>query len=290
MLRSDFADARASEAELAHFSGTAAQAPAAIILAAGAGSRLRGDDAFAPPKPLQPVAGVPLIQRTLSTFAQAGVREAVVVLGCEFDRIRAGIDEIADAVDIDVTITRNHRWERGNSTSVLAAAEHVGDRFFLAMSDHLFEPTFLDLLQEADQGAALSLIVDRHWEAVPDVDEATKVRLEENQIVDIGKEIPVFDAVDTGVFLCRPALFEAVRITQQSGDFTLSGAVQHLIPQGDAIAVPSHGLFWQDIDTPEDLALAEQRLAALDELGGDWPLHATPDRAAIASRGAPPIP
>ena len=51
----------------------------AIILAAGTGSRLVAQEAF--PKPLKPIAGIPLLVRVLRTLQGEGIREAVVVIG-----------------------------------------------------------------------------------------------------------------------------------------------------------------------------------------------------------------
>ena len=49
------------------------------IIAAGEGRRLR-EDGFAMPKPLVPVAGVPLIEATLRNFLAAGVSSLVVIV------------------------------------------------------------------------------------------------------------------------------------------------------------------------------------------------------------------
>lgn len=234
--------------------------PPAVILAAGAGSRLRGDDEAAPPKPLTEVGGRLLIERTLRTFRAANVLDIVVVVGYEHERIVPELRRLAGRLRLNVTPVRNYQWERGNGTSVLAAAEHVGNRFFLAMSDHLFDPEFLTRLNRKDDGAALSLVVDHNWAAVPDLQEATKVRLAGGRIVEIGKELQAFDAVDTGVFLCGPRLFDALRRAQEQGDASLTGGVRLLAAEGDAQTVSSGGLFWQDVDTPEDVTLVEQRL------------------------------
>jgi choline kinase len=239
------------------------QVPAAVILAAGAGTRLRGSDGAAPPKPLTPVLGRPLIERTIRTFRAAGVSEFVVIVGYERELLTPELHTIAGRLGVHVIPVTNHRWELGNGTSVLAAAEYVGDRFFLAMSDHLFTPAFLDRLIGADEGLPLSLVVDHGCDVVSDLAEATKVRLADRRIVDIGKDLTRFDAVDTGVFLCRPVLFSALRRAQQAGDCSLTGAVRVLAAEGRATTVPSDGLFWQDVDTPADLALAERRLEAL---------------------------
>lgn len=58
-----------------------------IILAAGLGSRLMPITAEVP-KPLVPVAGVPIIQRSLATLARCGVKRAIIVLGYRAEQIR----------------------------------------------------------------------------------------------------------------------------------------------------------------------------------------------------------
>ena len=196
----------------------------AVVLAAGAGTRLRvGDDA--PPKPLTPVLGRRLIERSIEAFATAGVRRLSVVVGCDGDQIAAAVEELAPAYEMRVEIVENPVWERGNGSSVLAAADSVNGAFYLAMGDHLFDQGILGTLAGVDEGAELSLAVDHAWRAVPDLDEATKVLLDGRAILDIGKELAEFDAVDTGIFLCRSGIFDALDCAQAAGDHSLSGAV-----------------------------------------------------------------
>lgn len=49
------------------------------IIAAGEGSRLRRDG-WTMPKPLVPIAGVPLVERVIANFAAAGIRSLVIIL------------------------------------------------------------------------------------------------------------------------------------------------------------------------------------------------------------------
>jgi NDP-sugar pyrophosphorylase family protein len=58
------------------------------IIAAGDGSRLRADG-FSMPKPLVPVAGVPLIERTLRNLIEVGVTVPVVIVN---EQSRACVD------------------------------------------------------------------------------------------------------------------------------------------------------------------------------------------------------
>ena len=97
-------------------------------------------------------------------------------------------------------------------------------------------------------------------QAVHDLDEATKVRLEGTSIISIGKQLAPFDAVDTGIFCFDRRIFDALRSEVAAGRAELSAAVQQLADRGLMRAVVSDGSFWCDVDTPEDVAYARSIL------------------------------
>jgi len=237
-----------------------------VVLAAGLGTRLKSEDG--PPKPLVPLGGRPLALRVLDRFAEAGVREAIVVVGHRAEEVRAGIEGGAPA--IPVTFVLNPRYRMSNGLSVLAAREAVGDRpFFLSMSDHVFEPSLIRGLGGAAlPEGGLVLAVDRKLDRIFDEDDATKVRTEGGRIVEIHKSLTAFDAVDTGLFACTPALFEAIReaaARRPDGDCSLSDGVKALAAGGRARVHDIGDGWWQDVDTPEAMAHAA---AHLDSGGG----------------------
>ncbi|MCK9462939.1 MAG: NTP transferase domain-containing protein [Proteobacteria bacterium] len=236
-----------------------------VVLAAGMGTRLKSDQG--PPKPLVPLGGRPLVLRVLDRFAEAGVREAIVVLGHRADEVRGGIEGGAPA--IPVTFALNPRYRMSNGLSVLAASEAVGARpFFLSMSDHVFEPSLIRGLGSAalpEDG--LVLAVDRKLDRIFDEDDATKVRTEGGCIVEIHKELAAFDAVDTGLFACTPALFSAIReaaARRPDGDCSLSDGVKALAAGGRALVHDIGDGWWQDVDTPEAMAHAALRMAEME--------------------------
>jgi choline kinase len=47
--------------------------------------------------------------------------------------------------------------------------------------------------------------------------EATKVRRDGSRIVAIGKDLVEYDALDTGVFVCSPLLFDALERSRAQG-------------------------------------------------------------------------
>jgi choline kinase len=116
----------------------------AIVLAAGNGDRFQNGTRRS--KLLQPVLGQPLILRTLSTAAAAGVTAFEIVVGYQADMLRDAVQRGAPR-GTTVHFTYNAEWHLENGVSVLAARERLADRrFALLMGDHLFEPRVLSRL------------------------------------------------------------------------------------------------------------------------------------------------
>ena len=99
----------------------------AVLLAAGAGSRLGGR-----PKSLLELDGVPLIRRQLTALAGAGVNEVVVVLGHYADAIESVVS------DYSVKRVRNLSPDDGQPSSLrigLQALEGKLDALIIALAD-----------------------------------------------------------------------------------------------------------------------------------------------------------
>jgi choline kinase len=230
-----------------------------VILAAGRGSRLAGEESL--PKPLARVGGQPIVWRVLESFARIGVGEAIVVLGFRGDEVRRGIE--SGEPGLTVRFVDNPRWRLANGLSVLAARDAVAGRsFFLSMADHVFEPALLQsLARAAIPREGLILAVDRKLDQIFDMDDATKVRTADERIAEIGKQLTRFDAVDTGLFACSPGLFSALERAaagNAEGDCSLSDGVTALAESGLAAVHDIGDVTWQDVDTPASRAHAEK--------------------------------
>lgn len=231
----------------------------ALILAAGIGSRLQQVTGVVP-KPLLSVAGVPLLKRIILTAKKAGIKRFVIVTGY-------AADQIHDAFDNDEQLTgliewvHNAEWTQPNGGSALCARPVLSGSFALLMADHLFEEqTLARLLQQQPAEGECVLAVDRNIRNVYDIEDATKVFVEGNQIREIDKTLSTYNAIDTGMFLCTPALFEALEACQGPAGCSLSDGVRLLAKQGRMRAFDIEDGFWQDVDTPEMLAYAERTL------------------------------
>ena len=233
----------------------------AVILMAGTGSRLRGS-AETIAKPLIPIAGRPLISYAIESFASAGVTTIHAIVGPNGDELAAAVAPLLPS-HMKFQPIPNPNWQKQNGVSLLMAAGKVKAPFFLAMGDHLFQPSILDqLLARADE-TRLNLAIDKKVASIFDLDDAMKVRSEGSRIVAIGKTLENYNAIDTGIFICPETIFEYLRRVLKEGDCSLADGVRLMAEEGNALAVDIGEAWWQDVDTPEMLARAEQEMSRL---------------------------
>jgi choline kinase len=234
----------------------------AVILAAGNGDRFHNPTHDS--KLLQPLLGQPILLRTIAAAHDAGVDQVAIVLGYQAERVRA-LAERAASPRLSLSFVVNPHWRLENGVSALAArASIASERFALLMGDHVFDPDVLSRMLRAPVADGESLLAIDAREVPPDVaDEATKVRRQGSRIVAIGKDLRDYDALDTGVFVCAPSLFEALETAQAGGDTTLSGGIRVLASRGLMRGFEIGDARWCDIDTVSDLAAAESALAAV---------------------------
>jgi 1L-myo-inositol 1-phosphate cytidylyltransferase len=227
-----------------------------VILAAGLGSRLQVDGRLLP-KPLTPVAGLPLVEHALRHAEASGVEEAVIVLGSEAERIAAYLHGRRGGLRIRTVF--NPHFRQPNGVSLLAAEPLVSGRFFLQMADHLFASPVLPILDQslADGGDLPRLLVDAGAEGI-DLDDATKVRIEGGRIRAIGKSLSHWDAVDTGCFRLDARVFDALRQAGREGPPSVSAGMTWLAERGMLVPAPLTNVAWADVDTPVDRDRAER--------------------------------
>jgi len=239
-----------------------------LILAAGNGTRLRPVSGGLP-KPLVQFRGKPILEHVICRAHEAGIDNFTIVVGYRSDLIRRWFDT-RWLGEISVTWVENPDYHKSNGISALKAKDFIRENFLLLMADHLFEPETARLLLKQPLAAdEVILAVDRDIDGVFDLDDATKVRREGNLIVDIGKEIADYDALDTGMFLCSPALFDRLESAVTDGNCSLSDGMRWLAVEQRLRALEIGEAHWQDVDTPEALAHAE---CAFDVLLGQQPL------------------
>ncbi|MEM6293450.1 MAG: phosphocholine cytidylyltransferase family protein [Myxococcota bacterium] len=233
-----------------------------MILAAGFGSRLSGVSSQTTSKPLTPVAGRPLLYRTLDGLLDAGCERIVIVIGFGAEELRSQVETGYDR-EVELEFVVNPHYQLANGVSLLCAREHVDGDFILTMADHVFDPSILDMAMAYELAPdSACLLVDSKIDQVFDLDDATKVWAEGDTLVEIGKQLTRYNRVDTGCFVCSAALFDEIAAVYDSkGDASLSHGVQALARSGRMKLLDVGDARWQDVDTPEMLAEAEAWLS-----------------------------
>ncbi len=222
----------------------------AVVLAAGLGTRMGSDI----PKPLLKVAGREILYRNLRMLSELGVKEFIVVVGRKGELIERFLREHG----FKYKIVKNEHPERGNGYSFYLAKDHVDEKFVLIMGDHVYERTFIEMAIRGE-----GLIGDANPKYV-DVDEATKVICKDGRVEKIGKDISKFDYVDTGFFVLTPEIFEYAEELVKSKEVI---SLSEIIGRAKVPVTEVSGLFWMDIDTPEELMRANRLLIRLSIKG-----------------------
>ncbi len=233
-----------------------------LIIAAGRGRRF-GAATESRPKPLVEVGGVPLIGRILASARLAGLHDFTVVTGYQAGVLEEFLRGFAKRQGVNIRFLQNGQWARANGISVLRAKTHVQEPFVLLMGDHFFDPRIVRrLLSSPLSPGRCRLAVDFHPERFVDLADATKVALQGERITDIGKTIPNYQAVDTGIFLCSEVIFDALEAAISEKKEGLSDAIRFLARRRRMEAVDIGDLFWMDIDNEASRLLADKHLAS----------------------------
>jgi len=233
----------------------------AVVIAAGDGGRLFPLTSDVP-KPLLKVQGRPIIAHVLASLAEAGVDEVVVVAGYRGDQMRLALGSWRPR-GMSLRFVQNDDYMLGNARSLWAARHAAGEAFLLAMGDHLIEPG-LAAAVTAGGGGRCRLAVERTGPDDSRAGEATRALVRDGCVVELGKRIDRWNALDTGVFWCTQRVFDvmtgAERAELRDGE---AGAVFALLArEGELDAVDVSGHRWIDIDTPEDLLRADAMFGA----------------------------
>ncbi|HHZ69992.1 MAG TPA: hypothetical protein EYO51_08915 [Methylococcaceae bacterium] len=236
-----------------------------LIIAAGQGTRLKSKGEV---KPLVTLLGVPLIERVIRSAMDGGADEFVIITGYQGEQVSNFCQPLAKCLNVEITLIQNDDWKKENGFSVLKARDILTEPFLLLMADHLFDPAIIRSLQgqSLNDGEVLLAVDTNKNNPLIDIDDVTKVQIQDEAIINIGKTIDDFNAFDTGIFLCTPAIFDALeRACEIHKDTTLSAAIRILAKDKKAKSVQTQG-FWIDVD--DEKAHQKAKKIILDSVGG----------------------
>ena len=233
----------------------------AIIIGAGRGRRLM-PLTEGTPKCYAEVGGRRILDWALEALREAGLREIVFVGGYRIERIRADYPELS--------FRHNADWERNNILASLFHAEDaMADGFVCSYADILYRPAVVQRL--LDSPADVALAVDTAWReryaarSQHPEEDAEKVRVEDDRVVEIARTIPSPAAHGEYIGLARLSPAGAARLREQHARAGL-GPKAYLIELFQAMVaagVPLHAVEtdggYLEVDTAEDHRLAQEQ-------------------------------
>ena len=220
-----------------------------VIIAAGMGLRLSGISG-GNPKTLLPVNGKPVIQWIIDGATESGIESffIVIVTGYRSERIE---NYFVENPNKKVTLLYNKQWEKGNGISVLCSEKVIdeNEEFLLMMSDHLIGKEVVRSLVKKRESCPL-LAVGQDLKKVFDIDDATRVYIDDERIVSIGKGIEKFNGVDAGVFVLNNSIFWFLKKSIEQGKDSLTDGIKEMIKEQCLHAYPiPENVKWIDIDS-----------------------------------------
>ena len=239
-------------------SGAVPSISAAVVLMAGAGSRLRVNG-FSVAKPLVTIRGRPLISYTLEYLLDAGIKTIHAVVGFEGDSLISQLRPFIPPM-VDFRFIVNRQWRKQNGISLLTAASRIRSSFVVAMSDHLFDRSIIHLLLRNGARHELNVAIDRKLGSIFDREDAMKIRMCGDRVCAISKHLRKYDAIDTGLFLCPVEIFRYLERAKCNGDCALADGVRLMAADGKVRGIDIGAAWWQDIDTPEMFEHAEKKM------------------------------
>lgn len=233
-----------------------------LVLAAGAGRRLRPyTDTL--PKALVPVDGeTTVLDLTLKNFAEVGLTEAAIVVGYRKEAVYARKAELEATYGLTLTLIDNDKAEEWNNAYSLWCAREVLKRGVILANGDTVHPVSVEktLLAARGEGKRIILALDTVKSLA---DEEMKVVAAEG--AGVRKITKLMDPADAtgeyiGVTLIEPEaaeeLVDALKATfERDPDLYYEDGYQELVNRGFTVDVEPIGeVSWVEIDNHDDLA------------------------------------
>jgi choline kinase len=238
----------------------------AVVLAAGCATRLRPhtDDT---PKTLLPVAGVPILRRTITSLLRCGFDQFVIGTGYFEHMVRDAARSWFPGLDITFVTNPDFRITNNGYSLSLLASEVQDHPFLLLDGDVVFDTGVVEgLVERGPDCLAVRSVGDIGLEEV-------KVTADRHdRVMAIGKHVPVRGAMGESVGIelfsaatsrkLFAALHDRVHVQGLVNEY-YEAAFQQVIDEGATLyGVDIGSMYAAEIDTIEDLRAADARLSA----------------------------
>ncbi len=229
----------------------------AVILAAGQGTRLR-PVTLTMPKPLVPVANLPLIAYAIHVLQNAGLTEIGIVVN---DLDSPICSQLGDGSSLGVKLDYIVQVEQlGLAHAVSLARDFVGDDpFCLLLGDNIFQDKMEELIRgfpTSNAEAAVTLI---------EVSDPSRFGIAEiidgkiKRVIEKPKNPPSNLAI-SGAYLFKKSIFDAIAKIKPSwrNELEITDAIQQVIDSGHEVHPYTLKGWWIDAGKPNSIVQANQ--------------------------------
>ena len=235
-----------------------------LILAAGAGRRLR------PYTDTLPKALVPLddtrsvMDLTLKNFAEAGLNDVAIIIGYAADQVRIRQQELEERYGVNIELVFNDKAEEWNNAYSLWCARDVLKAGAIIANGDTIHPVSVEELLKAQTDEFITLSLDNVKKLA---DEEMKVQLNDRGGVSlITKLMEPETAAGEYIGVARipgdlaEDLADALQATfQRDPNLYYEDGFQEMVNRGAYIATAAIGdIPWVEVDTLEDLERARE--------------------------------
>ncbi|MFH1327483.1 MAG: phosphocholine cytidylyltransferase family protein [Candidatus Bathyarchaeota archaeon] len=232
----------------------------AIILAAGVGKRLYPLTRKMP-KCMLKINKETLIEQYFYSFSKCGINEVVLVVGHLNRIIKETLDKKFKGVKIKYIYNKYYEVYGSAYSFWLTRKEFIESPIILLDSDVLFHPKILEKLVKSKHENCL--IVDRSF---VDTGEEVKVSVEGKTVKKLGKEtVRSSNCVgeNVGFYKFSENKYTVIReimkfIKDYAFNFEYEDAINLSLDKLKMQYIPTKGLPWIEIDSPEDLHRARE--------------------------------
>ncbi len=200
-----------------------------------------------------------MIKYPIEALVASGIDQIAIVVGYLADSVKEVLGD-GRRFGAELHYISNLDYLGGNAVSVHKVKNWANDEpVALCMGDHIIDQELVRrlLYQETRED---TLCVDYRPSQSIQLDEATQVALDDDGCIeDIGKNLPYWDAVDTGVFLLTPHFLHILGelISRDGNGIEMNEAIRFFISRGNRFhTCDVSGCAWMDVDTEDDLRMA----------------------------------
>ena len=210
------------------------------------------------PKPLLPVAGKPCIRHTIDALVKAKVKDIVFIVGWQRKEIQPYLESIKGIRSSFIEQTQR----LGTAHAIGMARDVIEEPFLCLNGDVIATEKTLNAILKGFKERGRSIIAVSE---VPDPERYGVIRF--NEASGIVQEIlekpqrPLSNCINTGLYLFKPSIFDAIKKTHQSsrGEFEVTESMMKLDKDERPYALRLKDPYI-DISVPWDLLKANEFL------------------------------